>query len=601
MRRHLHAGRVARHLVADHGREHVGQRVHAVFRELDGSRQRCVLGFNGRAPFLRRKVHERAECGRQFGALFCKVRHTRPIAVQECPDSGPAVVAQVAQIRFELAHLRRFFGQRQIVRVHQCQNVRLQLGRNDASAIGLCAQLGNHVAQLLVVGPLGLVQADGHDVFGANHLHHLRKRFAREIDAAAFQLLHLRGDRIRRIKHVGVGFVQAEQLELRRDGARVVVIAERSKRHVNGALVKLGRQRGERGFRGAGVVQCGGLTQLHHPVNDGLGFSRIRVAFLDAGALAHEELQRGAAVRGFQAARVLQERHAAFGLRLQQQLRFEFADHFLHQLLHAERKVHDLGAQDPQLFGGLFRLAAAQVLVQLFHELRRHLVRRGIDDAAQRRQKRGHAANVQLHRHELLRVLPQVVALQRQQVADFALHHRVLVHVRLDPFGNGCFFQLLYGAPRLHGLALQLVRNAGHVADAAHVFLAQQRVAHEGPHAPGLRLAGFQRRNGRLNGHRQKRERGEQQRRVHEFLERGRALFLHFKFFLGHFIVLLLAHHGGIQRGHGFFHDEFAQRVQVHAQVVAHGRHHVGNHAGARVVVFFGHRGFHGYNRSPGS
>ena len=363
--------------------------------------------------------------------------------------------------------------------------------------------LGNHVAQLLVGGPLGFVQPKGHNVFGAHHLHHLRKRLAREIDAAALQLLNLRGDGVGRVELVGRGLVQAKKLQLRRNGAQVVVVAERHERHVNGALVKLRRQRGERGLAGRGVVQCGRLPQLDDAVNDGLRLGGVVVALSDARALAHKKVQGGAvlSVVPFQAARVLQEGHAALGLRLQQQVRAVLADHLLHQLLNAEGEVHDLGSQHTQLFG-LFGLAAAQVVVQPLHELRGHLVGRGIDDATQRRQKRGHAPDVQLHGHELVGVLLEVLALERQQVADFAVGHHVLVDKELDFVGNAGFFHVLDGAPRLHGLALQLVRNAGHVADAAHVFLAEQRVPDEGAHAPGLRLVGFERRDGGLNGRR---------------------------------------------------------------------------------------------------
>ena len=249
-----------------------------------------------------------------------------------------------------------------------------------------------------------------------------------------------------------------------------------------------------------GIIIRAGAGQLHDAVNGGLCFGGILIAFLYAGALAHEELQRGA-IRGFQAARILQERHPAFGLRLQKQLCAELAHHLLNQLLHAEGEIHDFGAQHPDLFG-LLGLAAAQSFVQPLHKLGRHLVRRGVNDAAKWRQKRGHAPNVQLHWHQLFHVLFQVFALERQQVRDFALRDRVHVHIRLDSFGKGGFFQVLYGVPRLHRFALQLVRNARHVADAAHVLLAQQRVADEGPHAPGLCLAGFERRNCGLNGHR---------------------------------------------------------------------------------------------------
>ena len=45
MHRHLYAARVALHLVANHARKHVGQRVHAVFGELHGPGQRGVLGL----------------------------------------------------------------------------------------------------------------------------------------------------------------------------------------------------------------------------------------------------------------------------------------------------------------------------------------------------------------------------------------------------------------------------------------------------------------------------------------------------------------------------------------------------------------------------
>ena len=150
----------------------------------------------------------------------------------------------------------------------------------------------------------------------------------------------------------------------------------------------------------------------------------------------------------------------------------------------------------------MLRLPATQGVVQPFHELRRHLVGRGIDDAAQRRQERGHAPDVQFHRNELVHIVFEVLALQRQQVADFAVRHHVLVHEQFDSVGDAGLLHVFDGGPRLHGFALQLVRNAGHVADAAHVFLAQQRVPHEGAHASGLRFAGFERRDGGLDGRR---------------------------------------------------------------------------------------------------
>ena len=454
-------------------------------------------------------------------------------------------------------------------------------------------KIGNHVVQLLVGRPFGLIRLNRQDVFGAHHLHHLRKRIAREVDAATLQLLNLRGDRLRRIELVGRGFVQAEELQLRRNRAQVGVIAKRDKRHVNGALVKLRRQRRNFRFRGDGVVIRGRARHLHNAVNDRLRFGRVLVAFLNARPLAHEEVQRGAVTSLvlFQTARVLQERHAAFGLRLQQQLRSVLADHFLHQLLNAEGKVHDLGAQHAELFA-LLGFSAPQVFVQPFHELRRHLVRRGIDHPAERRQERGHAPNVQLRGNELIRVFLQVFALQRQQAADFAVGHHVLVREQLDFFRNAGFFHVLDGAPRLHRLALQLISDARHVANAAHVFLAQQRVPHEGAHAPGLRLARLQRRDGGLNGHRQKRQRVKQQRLVQRLLERRQAFFLLLKKGLGRAVVLVLRSQGGVQRGHRPLHDEVAQRIQVHLQVVAHGGDHVGNHDRARVVVFLCHGRF---------
>ena len=192
-----------------------------------------------------------------------------------------------------------------------------------------------------------MVQLNRNDVFGGHGAHHLRKRLVREIDAAPLQLLNLLGNWVRRVELAGRGLVQAEHLQLRRNGACVVVITERDECRVHGALVKMRGQRRNCGFRGGGVVQRGRLTQPHDAINHGLRLGRVIAVFADAGALAHEEVQRGA-VRGFQAARILQERHAAFGLRLQQQLRSELADHFLHQLLNAEREVHDLGAQHPE-------------------------------------------------------------------------------------------------------------------------------------------------------------------------------------------------------------------------------------------------------------
>ena len=172
----------------------------------------------------------------------------------------------------------------------------------------VCVQFGNQVAQLLVIGPLGLTQVHGHDVFGADHLHHLRKRLAREIDAATLELLNFNNHRIGGGVFIRVRFVQAEQLELRRNGAQVIIIAERGKCHVDGAFVKLGRYRGKRGFRGFGIIIRGSARHLHNAVNCGLCFGSIRIVFLNAGTLAHEKLQRGA-VCGFQAARILQERH----------------------------------------------------------------------------------------------------------------------------------------------------------------------------------------------------------------------------------------------------------------------------------------------------
>ena len=107
-------------------------------------------------------------------------------------------------------------------------------------------KIGNQIAQLLVIGPLRLTQIHGHNVFSADHLHHLRKCLVREIDAIALELLNSDSQRIGRV----VGrFVQAEHLQLRRNRAQVVIIAECGECRVDGVFVKLGRQRGERGLR----------------------------------------------------------------------------------------------------------------------------------------------------------------------------------------------------------------------------------------------------------------------------------------------------------------------------------------------------------------
>ena len=70
VRRHLHAGCIALHLVANHARKHVGQGMHAVLGELNGAMQGGVFGFKHAGCLLRCKLHERAKCGLQLGALL---------------------------------------------------------------------------------------------------------------------------------------------------------------------------------------------------------------------------------------------------------------------------------------------------------------------------------------------------------------------------------------------------------------------------------------------------------------------------------------------------------------------------------------------------